>query len=38
MYVPILFLTIVLLVIFYGFLYLTYLRNNKSLEKINNII
>lgn len=38
MYVPILFITLVLMIIFYGYLFITYSKNKKKLEEINNII
>ncbi len=38
MYVSILFITLLLIVIFYGFLFLSYHKNKKKLENINNIV
>ena len=38
MYVPLLFITLILMIIFYGYLFIIYNKNQKSLEEINNII
>ena len=38
MYVPILFITLLLLVIFYGYFAISYQRDKKKLENVKNII